>query len=65
MFEGHGEGLIVVYPSSGPDVQVSKWKIGAEKNFTNTDYLSRMILEADTIGSEIYGVNAVKAKELF
>ena len=35
MFEGHGEGLVVVSPSSGPDVQVSQLKIGAKANETN------------------------------
>ncbi len=32
MINGHAEGLILVAPSSGPAVQVSKWKIGAERN---------------------------------
>jgi hypothetical protein len=32
MINGHAEGLFLVAPSSGPAVQVSKWKIGAERN---------------------------------
>jgi hypothetical protein len=50
MVNGNAEGLIVVSPSSGPDVQVSKWKIGAEANSTNTDYLDKMILEVEAKG---------------
>ena len=65
MVNGHAEGLVLVSPSSGPDVQVSKWKIGAEANSTNTDYLDKMILEVEAKGQEIYGENAVRAKELF
>jgi hypothetical protein len=65
MVNGHAEGLVLVSPSSGPDVQVSKWKIGAEANSTNTDYLDKMILEVEAKGKEIYGDNAARAKELF
>lgn len=65
MVNGNAEGLIIVSPSSGPDVQVSKWKIGAEANSTNTDYLDKMILEVEAKGEQIYKENKDKAKELF
>lgn len=50
MFEGHVEGLVVVSPSSGPDVQVSQWKIGAEANETNRGFLDKLLLEVETNG---------------
>jgi len=65
MVNGHAEGLIVVSPSSGSDVQVTKWKIGAEANSTNSDFLDKMILEVEAKGDEIYRENKGKARELF
>ena len=35
MLKGSEEGLIVVSPTSGSDVLVTKWKIGAEPNTEN------------------------------
>ena len=65
MFEGHVEGLVVVSPSSGPDVQVSQWKICAEANETNKGFLDKLLLEVETNGEQIFGENAARAKELF
>lgn len=65
MVNGNAEGLVVVSPSHGSDVQVSKWKIGAEANQTNKDFLNQMLLDIEDKGEEIFGENATKAKELF
>ena len=35
MLNGNTEGLIMISPSYGPNVHVSKWKIGAERNYKN------------------------------
>ena len=65
MVNGNAEGLVLVSPSQGSDVQVSKWKIGAEANQTNKDFISQMLLDIEDKGEEIFGENAGKAKELF
>lgn len=65
MVNGNAEGLVIVSPSSGSDIQVSKWKIGAEANQTNKDFLGQMLLDIEDKGQEIFGDNAAKAKELF
>ena len=65
MVNGNAEGLVLVSPSQGSDVQVSKWKIGAEANQTNKDFLNKMLLEIEDSGAQIFGDNAAKAKELF
>lgn len=65
MVNGNAEGLVVVSPSSGSDVQVSKWKIGAEANQTNKDFLNQMLLDVEDNGEQIFGDNAAKAKDLF
>merc|ERR1711920_1070467 len=65
MGEGCGEGMVVVSPSSGKNCAITKWKIGAEKNQTNTDYIDAMLQEIEANGEKMFGGNAVKAKEMF
>jgi hypothetical protein len=65
MMEGCGEGMVLVSPSSGPNCAITKWKIGAEKNQTNTDYLDAMMQEIEANGEKMFGGNAAKAKEMF
>merc|ERR1740117_558442 len=65
MIEGSGEGMVVVRPSSGPACAVTKWKIGAEANSTNLDYLDAMLQDIEANGETIFGSNAAKAKEMF
>lgn len=65
MIEGSGEGMVVVNPSSGPTCSVTKWKIGAEANSTNLDYLDAMLQDIEANGETIFGSNAAKAKEMF
>ena len=65
MVKGFAEGLIVVSPAIGSEVQVSKWKIGAEKNTDNADLIKQMLSGIETWGTEWFQENATKAKELF
>jgi len=65
MVNGNAEGLVLVSPTSGYDVQISKWKIGAEANETNKDFIFQMLLDIEDRGGEIFGENAAKALELF
>ena len=65
MVNGNAEGLIVVNPSFGSSVHVSKWKIGAEANSSNQNFLENMLKNIEEKGELMFGLNAAKAKDLF
>jgi len=35
MVEGNAEGIIIINPETGSNVNITKWKIGAEPNQNN------------------------------
>ena len=60
MVKGNGEGLVIV-----ANIAISKWKIGAEANATNLDYLRNLIdaIEDDK-DKVLFGENTEKASDL-
>lgn len=47
LFNGDGEGIIIVSPAAGSDVGVAKWKNGSEGSANNMKLLERIISEMD------------------
>lgn len=63
MMNGNGEGIVITSESAGESSQISKWKVGAEMNECNVQFLEELIEEAE--GGQLYLEDKDKAIELF
>ena len=64
MLGGHGEGLILVTPTAGQGCEITKWKIGHERNQLNAPLLDQMV-QTITDQPDLFGDNTDKALEMF
>ena len=47
MMNGNGEGIVITSDYPGESSQISKWKVGAEMNECNVQFLEELIEEAE------------------
>ena len=67
MFNGHGEGLVIVGPETGSNANICKWKIGVESGGGGrfARELLAILEGAINDADKLFGDNSEKAKELF
>ena len=66
MFNGHGEGLVIVSPETGSNANICKWKIGVESGGSGrfAQELIAILEAAKKDADKLFGENSEKAKEL-